>query len=407
MTRVIFALNLKRKASINLLECIFKIQILEGIIKTIFQVMKQQIRKKAVLLLEDGSIYEGLSIGKVGTSGGEICFNTGMTGYQEIYTDPSYFGQIIVNTTAHIGNYGVHVEEIESSEPTIKGIVVNDFTYEYSRFSASEGLNEYLNRNNTVGISGVDTRKLVRHIRKSGAMNAIISSEIFDIDALKKELDKVPSMEALELSSVVTTDHEYEVGAENNGYKVAVLDLGVKKSILDNFVKRNCHCKVFPAKTSYNEMKAWGANGYFISNGPGDPAVMDYAVVTVQSILNENKPLFGICLGNQILARSVGMETYKMHHGHRGLNHPVKNLLTGLSEITSQNHGFAVKMESLEKSEVAELTHIDLNDNTVEGLRLKNKPAFSVQHHPESSPGPHDSTYLFDDFITLIKEHKS
>jgi carbamoyl-phosphate synthase small subunit len=214
-------------------------------------------------------------------------------------------------------------------------------------------------------------------------------------------------MEALELSSVVTTDHEYEVGAENNGYKVAVLDLGVKKSILDNFVKRNCHCKVFPAKTSYNEMKAWGADGYFISNGPGDPAVMDYAVVTVQSILNENKPLFGICLGNQILARSVGMETYKMHHGHRGLNHPVKNLLTGLSEITSQNHGFAVKMESLEKSEVAELTHIDLNDNTVEGLRLKNKPAFSVQHHPESSPGPHDSTYLFDDFITLIKEHKS
>ena len=369
--------------------------------------MKQPIRKKAILLLEDGSLYEGFSIGKSGTSGGEICFNTGMTGYQEIYTDPSYFGQIIVNTTAHIGNYGVHAEEIESAEPTIKGLVVNDFTYQYSRHTASEGLNEYLDRHATVGISGIDTRKLVRHIRKAGAMNAIISSEIFDVDVLKAELAKVPSMEALELSSAVTTKVAYEIGADNNALKVAVLDLGIKKSILDNFVKRGCHCKVFPAKTTYAEMKSWGADGYFISNGPGDPAVMDYAVATVKEILAEDQPLFGICLGNQILARAVGMETFKMHHGHRGLNHPVKNLMTGLSEITSQNHGFAVKMESLEASKEAELTHLDLNDHTVEGLRLKNKPAFSVQHHPESSPGPHDSTYLFDDFITLIKEQKS
>ncbi len=369
--------------------------------------MKQPIRKKAVLLLEDGSLYEGFSIGKSGTSGGEICFNTGMTGYQEIYTDPSYTGQIIVNTTAHIGNYGVHSDEIESAVPTIKGLVVNDFTYQYSRPTASDGLNEYLEEHNTVGISDIDTRKLVRHIRKSGAMNAIISSEIFDVESLKKELAKVPSMEALELSSQVTTKSSYELGQENGGYKVAVLDLGVKRSILNNLVKRDCQLKVFPAKTTYSEMKEWGADGYFISNGPGDPAVMDYAVDTVKDILGESKPLFGICLGNQILARAVGIDTFKMHHGHRGLNHPVKNLITGLSEITSQNHGFAVKMESLEASKEAELTHLDLNDNTVEGLRLKDKPAFSVQHHPESSPGPHDSTYLFDDFITLIKEQKS
>ena len=377
------------------------------LIKSYPRLMKQPIRKKAVLLLEDGSYYEGLSIGKLGTSGGEICFNTGMTGYQEIYTDPSYYGQIIINTTPHIGNYGVHEDEVESAVPTIKGLVVNDFTYQYSRPSASEGLNEYLDKHNTVGISDIDTRKLVRHIRKSGAMNAIISSEIFDVEKLKIELAKVPSMEALELSSEVTTKTAYEKGEKNAGLKVAVLDLGIKKSILENLIKRECYCKVFPAKTSYSEMKEWGADGYFISNGPGDPAVMDYAVSTVRDILAESKPLFGICLGNQILARAAGMDTFKMHHGHRGLNHPVKNLMTGLSEITSQNHGFAVKRESLEASTEAELTHLDLNDNTVEGLRLKNKPAFSVQHHPESSPGPNDSTYLFDDFITLIKEHKS
>ncbi|MEP0368958.1 MAG: glutamine-hydrolyzing carbamoyl-phosphate synthase small subunit [Cyclobacteriaceae bacterium] len=369
--------------------------------------MKQQTKRKAILLLEDGSVYEGFSIGKSGTSGGEICFNTGMTGYQEIYTDPSYFGQIIVNTTPHIGNYGVHDDEQESAAPTIRGIVVNDFTYQYSRHTATDGLNEYLDKNNTVGISGIDTRKLVRHIRKAGAMNAIISSEIEDINELKSELSKVPSMEALELSSQVTTKEAYELGVGNSGLKVAVLDLGIKTSILSNFERRNCHCKVFPAKTSYEELKAWKPDGYFISNGPGDPAVMDYAVETVKGILADNQPVFGICLGNQILARAVGIDTFKMHHGHRGLNHPVKNLNTGKSEITSQNHGFAVKMDSLEKSEMADLTHLDLNDNTVEGLRLKGKPAFSVQYHPESSPGPHDSTYLFDDFIQLIKEQKS
>jgi carbamoyl-phosphate synthase small subunit len=371
------------------------------------QFMKQPIRQKAILLLEDGSVFEGLSIGKLGTSGGEICFNTGMTGYQEIYTDPSYFGQIIVNTASHIGNYGVHTDEQESDRPKIKGLVVNDFTYQYSRHTATDGLNEYLDKNDTVGITGVDTRKLVRHIRQSGAMNAVISSDIFDLKELKEALSKVPSMEALELSSMITTKEPYELGVGNTGKRIAVLDFGVKTSIVKNFVTRNCHCKVFPAKTSYADLKAWNPDGFFLSNGPGDPAVMDYAVATVKEILNADESVFGICLGNQILARAVGIDTYKMHHGHRGLNHPVKNLLTGKSEITSQNHGFAVKRESLEKAGVAELTHINLNDDTVEGLRLKGKPAFSVQYHPESSPGPHDSTYLFDDFIQLIKEHKS
>lgn len=364
-------------------------------------------RIKSVLLLEDGSFYEGYAIGKIGTSGGEICFNTGMTGYQEIYTDPSYFGQIIINTTAHIGNYGVHPEEDESNHPMIKGLVVNEFTHQHSRTTADSSLNDYLRRHETVGIAGIDTRKLVRHVRKSGAMNAIISSEIYDQDELKSKLGQVPDMKALELSSQVTTKEPYDLNEEGTGFRIAVLDLGVKRSILQNFVKRHCSVRVFPANASYEEMKAWGPDGYFLSNGPGDPGVMDYAVETVKSILENDHPVFGICLGNQILARAVGIGTFKMHHGHRGLNHPVKNLETGLGEITSQNHGFAVSMEELNASSAAELTHIDLNDNTVEGLKVNDKPAFSVQYHPESSPGPHDSTYLFDDFIKLITENKS
>lgn len=369
--------------------------------------MKQPERKKALLLLEDGTTYEGYSIGKSGTSGGEICFNTGMTGYQEIYTDPSYYGQIIVNTTSHIGNYGVHADEDESDHPMIKGLVVNDFTYQYSRNTATEGLHEYLTRHNTVGIAGLDTRMLVRYIRTKGAMNAIITSEIFDLDQLKDELSKVPKMESLELSSIVTTKEVYDVGEDNTGLKIAVLDFGIKRSILKNFQKRNCQCRVFPAKTTFKEMEDWSPDGYFLSNGPGDPAAMDYAVTTVKDILAANKPLFGICLGNQLLARAVEIDTFKMHHGHRGLNHPVKNLNSGRSEVTSQNHGFSVNMDSLKNSKAAELTHLDLNDNTVEGLRLNDKPAFSVQYHPESSPGPHDSTYLFDDFIQLINDQKS
>ena len=366
--------------------------------------MNPQMRQKAILLLEDGTVFTGYSIGAKGTSGGEICFNTGMTGYQEIYTDPSYYGQIIVNTTPHLGNYGTLDDETESNSPKIEGLVVNNFSHIYSRGRAMESLGKFLNKNDTVGISGLDTRKLVRHIYRKGAMNAIISSDL-EVGEMKDRLAKIPNMELLELSTKVSTKKAYELGANNTGPKIALLDLGVKRSILKNFEKRNCRCKVFPAKTSFGEMKDWGGDGYFLSNGPGDPAVMDYAVETTRQILNENRPLFGICLGCQVLAKAVGIGTYKMHHGHRGLNHPVKNLKTGRGEITSQNHGFAVDMDSLNSSKEATLTHIDLNDNSVEGLSLNRKPAFAVQYHPESSPGPHDSAYLFDDFIQLINDH--
>ena len=367
--------------------------------------MKIQNREKAYLLLEDGLLIEGTAIGKKGTSGGEVCFNTGITGYQEIYTDPSYYGQIIINTTSHIGNYGVKEDEQESATPKIKGIVVNDFSQIYSRATATESLQEYLENNNVVGIADLDTRMLVRHVRNKGAMNAIISSELSP-DELEKELKKVPSMKGLELSTEVSTREVYFVGEEDAAYKVAVLDLGIKTSILKNLAARGCYCKVFPARTSYDEMAAWNPDGYFISNGPGDPAVMDYAVETVSRIIDEDQPTFGICLGHQILAEAAGISTYKMHHGHRGLNHPVLNLETGLSEITSQNHGFVISGEDVEKSDRVIATHKHLNDETIAGIRLKDRKAFSVQYHPESSPGPHDSRYLFDQFIDLMKKNR-
>lgn len=348
-------------------------------------------------------LVEGTAIGKIGTTGGEICFNTGMTGYQEIYTDPSYFGQIIVNTSAHIGNYGSLDDEQESEKPKIAGVVINDFSDEYSRKEARESLQEYLDRTGVVGIADVDTRMLVRHIRSKGAMNALISS-VLTPDEMKAELAKVPSMEGLELSSRVTTDKPYFVGEEDAPVRIATLDLGIKKSILSNLAARGCYIKVFPAKTSFAEMSKWDAHGYFISNGPGDPGVMDYAIATVKEVVDSGKPTFGICLGHQLLALSAGLGTYKMHHGHRGLNHPVKNLVTGKGEMTSQNHGFAVSEKDIEKNAEVEVTHLHLNDNTIMGIRLKNKNAFSVQYHPEASPGPHDSRYLFDQFITMVKE---
>lgn len=357
---------------------------------------------KAYLLLADGLLVEGRAIGKRGTSGGEICFNTGMTGYQEIYTDPSYHGQIIVNTTAHIGNYGTVEGENESSATHIQGIVINEFSDDFSRKTAKHSLQEYLEKNNVVGIADVDTRKLVRHIRSKGAMNAIISSELTP-DQLKQELAKVPSMDGLELSSVVSTKQPYFVGHATASIKIAALDVGIKKNILLNLAERGCYIQVFPAKTSYQQMAAWNPDGYFISNGPGDPSVMDYAVKTVKEILNADKPIFGICLGHQLLALAAGLSTFKMHHGHRGLNHPVKNLISGLGEMTSQNHGFAVKNEGLDQHPEVEVTHIHLNDGTIMGIRLKNKKAFSVQYHPEASPGPHDSRYLFDQFLSMIR----
>lgn len=357
---------------------------------------------KAYLLLADGFLVEGKSIGKKGTTGGEICFNTGMTGYQEIYTDPSYYGQIVVNTTAHIGNYGTEDDEQESASPKISGLVVNDFSDEFSRKTATESLQQYLEKHQIVGISDIDTRQLVRHIRSKGAMNAIISS-VLSPEQLKEELKKVPSMDGLELASKVSTAKPYFFGNKSATYKVAALDVGIKSSILKNLAERDCYVQVFPARTSFSEMKAWNPHGYFISNGPGDPAVMDYAVKTVKEMLDSGKPVFGICLGHQLLALASGISTYKMHHGHRGLNHPVKNLVTGLGEMTSQNHGFAVSEKDIENNKDVEVTHVHLNDSTIMGIRLKNKKAFSVQYHPEASPGPHDSRYLFDQFLEMIR----
>lgn len=366
--------------------------------------MKYNSRPDAWLVLEDGTSYKGLAIGKIGTTRGEICFNTGMTGYQEIYTDPSYYGQIIINTTSHIGNYGVLDREQESGSVKFSGLVCKTYADVYSRNTADGSLQAYFEKNGIVGISEIDTRQLVRYIRSKGGMNAIISSEIQDVDVLKEEVKKIPSMKGLELSSRVSVTQPYFAGNESAKYKVAVLDLGIKKSILDNITSRDSYCKVFPAKTTFEEMQQWKPDGYFISNGPGDPAATDYAIETVKKIINVDIPLFGICLGHQILAEANGIPTYKMHRGHRGLNHPVKNLLSGKSEVTSQNHGFSVNPEDVAKSEHVEVTHINLNDNTVEGIRLKNRKAFSVQYHPEASPGPHDSRYLFDDFIQLMNK---
>ncbi len=356
---------------------------------------------KAYILLADGLQMEGQAIGKLGTTGGEICFNTGMTGYQEIYTDPSYTGQIVVNTNAHIGNYGTLGSEQESSSPKINGLVVNEFSTIFSRKASVEGLQGYLEKHGVVGIADVDTRKLVRHIRSKGAMNALISSVLSPED-MKVELAKVPSMDGLELSSKVSAKQPYFVGDPSSSIKVAALDLGIKTSIAHCLAERGCYIQVFPAKTNFGEMAKWNPHGYFISNGPGDPSVMEYAIQTVKEILAADKPLFGICLGHQILALASGVSTYKMHHGHRGLNHPVKNLITGLGEMTSQNHGFAVSEKDIASNPNIEITHLHLNDNTIMGIRLKNKNAFSVQYHPESSPGPHDSRYLFDEFLSLM-----
>ncbi|MCB0640172.1 MAG: glutamine-hydrolyzing carbamoyl-phosphate synthase small subunit, partial [Phaeodactylibacter sp.] len=328
-------------------------------------------------------------------------------GYQEIFTDPSYFGQILVATNVHIGNYGVMEADTESGSMKIAGLICKNFNKQYSRKLADQSIQTYFEEEGLVGISGVDTRAIVRHIRTKGAMNAIISSEELDVKKLKKKLEKVPSMQGLELASKVSTKEPYEFGDEKAPLRVAVLDFGVKRNILQCMADRGCFLKVFPAKTDIKELKAWNPDGYFLSNGPGDPASMSYAVKTAKAILAEEAPLFGICLGHQLLALAVDIPTYKMHHGHRGINHPVKNLLTGKCEITSQNHGFGVRSEDIEAhADRVEVTHVNLNDATIEGIKVLAKPAFSVQYHPEASPGPHDARYLFDQFIELIKAHK-
>jgi carbamoyl-phosphate synthase small subunit len=358
--------------------------------------------KKALLLLEDGTLFEGKAFGAIGIASGEICFNTGMTGYQEVFTDPSYVGQILIMNTAHVGNYGAKDSDIESDSVKIAGLICKNLSDKYSRTLANESLEAYLIKNQVVSIDAIDTRALVAHVRTMGAMNCIISSDITDIELLRQQLSKVPSMAGLELSSKVTTSEAYTLGDENSAKRIAVLDFGVKRNILTCMVERGAYLKVFPAKTSFATCEEFNPSAYFISNGPGDPASMDYAVNTVKDILASEKPLFGICLGHQLLALANGATTYKMHHGHRGLNHPVINLRTGKSEISTQNHGFAVDKDSVAANPAIEITHINLNDQTLEGIRLKNKNAFSVQYHPEATPGPHDSKYLFDEFLAMI-----
>ncbi len=361
----------------------------------------------AVIILKDKTIFWGKSTGLNGTATGEVCFNTGMTGYQEIFTDPSYLGQIMVTTNAHIGNYGVKEDEVESDDIKISGLVCKNFSEDYSRAGAAGSLFDYFKEQNKVLISDVDTRALVRHIRDKGAMNAIISTEVDNMDALFAKLDAVPSMEGLELSSKVATKEAFFHGSEEADFKIAVLDLGIKRNILRNFEERDCYMRVFPMDTSLKEMQDWNPDGIFISNGPGDPGAMLETIEIVKDIVNSGMPVFGICLGHQLIALSQGLKTYKMHNGHRGINHPVKNLHTGKGEITTQNHGFVVDSEAVENDPNIKLTHIHLNDQTVAGIKLVDKPVFCVQYHPEAYPGPHDSTYLFDDFVELMKSNKS
>lgn len=363
-------------------------------------------RNPALLVLADGTVFHGVGIGKVGTTTGEIAFNTGMTGYQEVFTDPSYYGQILIMTTAHIGNYGMHSEETESESIKISGLVTKKFSEVYSRPSAVGSLESQMLKSETVGITDVDTRALVRHIRSRGAMNAIISSEINDIEQLKRILSEAPSMDGLELSSKVTANVPYEVMPENASFKVSLIDFGVKKNIVRCLVERGCHVKVFPLNSSKAELDSFEPDGYMLSNGPGDPSAMPSSINLVKEIVESGKPVFGICLGHQILGLSQGLKTEKMFNGHRGINHPIKNLKTGKGEITSQNHGFVITKDSVNSNPNVRVTHSHLNDQTIAGIELMDRPVFSVQYHPEASAGPHDSRYLFDQFIDNMKQYR-
>ncbi len=362
-------------------------------------------RPKALLLLADGSLFEGRAIGAPGITTGEICFNTGMTGYQEIFTDPSYKGQIMAMATAHVGNYGVKADEVESGAVQIAGLVVKKFSETWSRPGGSGSLDDFLMAHGISGISDVDTRMLVRHIRDRGAQNALISSTEMDVAVLKQKLAAVPPMEGLELSSTVSTRTSYTTGDPHAPLRVALIDFGVKTSIERCLTGRGCLVRVFPMSTPLSEILAWDPHGFLLSNGPGDPSAMPSSVALVKAIVDSQRPVFGICLGHQLLAESQGIRTEKMHHGHRGINHPVKDLLTGRDEVTSQNHGFVVKRAEAENRKDVEITHVHLNDGTIAGIRLKDRPVFSVQYHPEAGPGPHDARHLFDRFVADMNEH--
>ncbi len=368
---------------------------------------------KAVLLLEDGTVFEGQGFGAEGFKCGEVVFNTSMTGYQEILTDPSYHEQIITMTYPLIGNYGTNRQDWESRKVFVSGFVVKENCPYPSNWRSGATLDEYLKKNDVVGIEGIDTRKLVRHIRNEGAMRGIISSGEADPKKLAVRLEEYPGLVGRDIVKRVTVRKSYtwnegviDVLADEQvvpkpKYKVVAIDFGMKRNILRLLVSHGCEVIAVPAKTSAEDIMALKPDGVFLSNGPGDPAPVTYAVETVKALLGR-VPIFGICLGHQLLGLALGGTTYKLKFGHRGANHPVKNLRTGKIEITSQNHGFCVDLDSFAGKDV-ELTHLNLNDNTCEGIRSEKRKAFAVQYHPEASPGPHDARYLFDDFIALME----
>ena len=360
--------------------------------------------REALLLLQDGRLFNGLSLGHLGETVGEVCFNTGMTGYQEILTDPSYCKQIVLMTAPHIGNYGINPKDMESQRVQVAGFVIKEETKVPSNWRSNESLDCYLQREGIVGIQNIDTRALTRHIRDAGAMNGIISSKEKNIDILKRKLDLVPGMVGQDLVKNVTCSSSYLWPNKKEGkFKVAVIDFGIKHNILRLLEDENCTINVFPADTTAQEIMNSKPDGVLLSNGPGDPSAVSYGIDTVKDLLGKT-PIFGICLGHQILALALGATTSKLKFGHRGINHPVKRIDTGNIEITSQNHGFVVDVKSLPDN--VKSTHINLNDNTLAGLSCEELSAFSVQYHPEASPGPHDSRYLFKHFIELMEHAK-
>lgn len=371
-------------------------------------------RINAVLALENGMTFNGYAFGNTQSEAcGEIVFNTAMSGYQEVITDPSYKGQIVTFTYPHIGNYGVNPHDVESAAIQAEGIVVHEYAKTYSNWRATQSLADYLKEAGKIGIEGIDTRKLVRILRSEGAMRCIITTSTEPVEQLIERVCALPSMNGLDLCPRVTTDKVYTyIPATVPGdlldespapvWNVAALDFGIKNNILRRLSYYGCSVTVYPATTPAEDILATNPDGIFLSNGPGDPAAVHYGIETTKKLVASGKPVFGICLGHQILGLAFGANTYKLKFGHRGANHPVKNLLTGQIEITSQNHGFAVDLDTLPPE--LEATHLNLNDNTLSGFRHRHLPVFCVQYHPESSPGPHDSDYLFRDFTQLMAQ---
>ena len=371
--------------------------------------------KKAILVLEGGAFFIGQSIGYEGEAQGEIVFNTSMTGYQEILTDPSYKGQIVTMTYPLIGNYGCNFEDVESQRPCVEGLIIKELASLPSNWRKKESLAAYLKRNKIVAIQGIDTRKLTKIIRTGGAQRSLISTKNDDIKTLLKRVKKIPSIVGLDLVKDVTTSKAYRwregtyiwskgySAKKRFKYFVVAYDFGIKRNILRNLVSNNVDALIVPAQTSWKEIMKMKPDGVLLSNGPGDPAPITYAIDNIKNLIGKI-PIFGICLGHQLLGLALGGKTFKLKFGHRGANHPVKNLETGAIEITSQNHGFAVDIDSLKG--LAKLTHLNLNDMTSEGLSLKKKFLFSVQYHPESSPGPRDSGYLFQDFTKMMEDFR-